>query len=239
MADDRAQARREAAVLLGVDIDRLSPADSLRVDMISSLRLVIDHEQGNVLSGNSADLGKLNIAVASLIALLPGKALPEPAPVEGGPSDPRTIMVETYMAMRKRGEFADALSTRDGCLAEIEKLRAEIAALKAGGVPAPDEPGASADASGDTANASKGSAAAVEHTSDNVVPLSRLPSDGSKVRSGPLKDPPQPAPPQPAAAASTPRAVAPAPSFDYDEAMRYVRPDGSISPTPVGGRWDA
>jgi hypothetical protein len=74
MADDRAQARQEAAILLGIDVENLSAADGLRVDMVSALRLCIDHEQANVLSGGSADLAKLNIAVQSLIALLPGKA---------------------------------------------------------------------------------------------------------------------------------------------------------------------
>ena len=76
--DDRSQARREAAALLGVDIDHLSAADGLRVDMISALRLVIDAEQATVLDGGSADLGKLNVAVQSLIALLPGRELPAP-----------------------------------------------------------------------------------------------------------------------------------------------------------------
>jgi hypothetical protein len=46
--------------------------------------------------------------------------------------------------------------------------------------------------------------------------------------------PPKPNDP-PAAAASAPRMAAPAPSFNYDDAMRYVLPDGSISPTPVVG----
>jgi hypothetical protein len=78
MADDRSQARREAAALLNVDVDHLSPADGLRVDMISALRLVIDAEQASVLSGGSADIGKLNVAVSSLIALLPGRELPKP-----------------------------------------------------------------------------------------------------------------------------------------------------------------
>src|SRR6202047_5109943 len=77
--DDRFQARSEAAALLGVDINNLSPADGLRIDMVSALRLVIDHEQATVLSGNQADLGKLNVAVQSLIALLPGRELPAPA----------------------------------------------------------------------------------------------------------------------------------------------------------------
>jgi hypothetical protein len=37
-SDDRSQARSEAAALLGVDIDHLSAADTLRVDMVSALR---------------------------------------------------------------------------------------------------------------------------------------------------------------------------------------------------------
>jgi hypothetical protein len=47
--DDRTQARGEAATLLGVDIDHLSAADGLRVDMVSALRLVIDSEQASIL----------------------------------------------------------------------------------------------------------------------------------------------------------------------------------------------
>ena len=34
--DDRSQARREAATLLGVDIENLTAADGLRIDMISA-----------------------------------------------------------------------------------------------------------------------------------------------------------------------------------------------------------
>src|SRR3984893_4946952 len=98
--DDRSQARREAAELLGVDIDHMSPADGLRVDMVSALRLVIDHEQSCVLSGGSADLGKLNVAVQSLIALLPGRELPKP---ESSREDPRQVMWEIYSEMRARG----------------------------------------------------------------------------------------------------------------------------------------
>jgi hypothetical protein len=137
MADDRAQARREAAILLGVDIEHLSAADGLRVDMVSSLRLVIDAEQAAILTGNSADLAKLNIAVQSLIALLPGKELPEPM---SSRPDPRQIMLETYKRMRERG--AQFGLGYDGLKLENERLRAEIAALKAAGAPAPDEPSA-------------------------------------------------------------------------------------------------
>jgi hypothetical protein len=133
--DDRAQARREAATLLGVDIEHLTAADSLRVDMVSALRLVIDSEQASILSGGSADLGKLNVAVQSLIALLPNRELPESA---ASRADPRAHMWAVYSEMRRRGELAEPTSTYEGMKAEVERLRGEVAALKAG-VPAPGE----------------------------------------------------------------------------------------------------
>jgi hypothetical protein len=132
-SDDRSQARREAAILLGVDIEHLSAADSLRVDMISALRLVIDHEQATVLDGGGADLGKLNVAVQSLIALLPGRELPEPA---SSRPDPREIMLRTYRQMRERGQIPP-----EGTLqAKINEQAAEIAALKAQLAGLPDVP---------------------------------------------------------------------------------------------------
>jgi hypothetical protein len=163
--DDRSRARAEAATLLGVDIERASPADALRIDMISALRLVIDHEQAAILGGNSADLGKLNVAVASLIALLPGSKLDEPA---SSRPDPRKAMWETYLAMRKRGELFDPCSTYEGMKAEVERLRAELAAIKAG-VPAPDESGAT------VPNGTVGGS--------NVVPLARPAAERTTERS--------------------------------------------------------
>jgi hypothetical protein len=180
MADDRSQARREAATLIGVDIDRLSPADGLRVDMISALRLVIDSEQAAVLSGNQADLGKLNVAVQSLIALLPGKSLPEPSPVEGGPSDPRTIMWETYKQMRDRGALVG--EGYDGKVLENERLKAKIAELELA-------------VSGDP----PGSGGTVAAAADNVVTL--RPSPGASNDAPPSAPAPsKPAPPAPAPA---------------------------------------
>jgi hypothetical protein len=145
MTDDRTQARKEAAELLGVDVERLSPAGALRCDMIASLRLVIDAEQSAVLSGNQADLGKLNTAVTSLIALLPNRELPAAV---------RQVMFDIYMGMRRRGELADPCSTYEGRMAEIERLRAKVAALEArlAGAPVPDEAAAAAPAPANPAN---------------------------------------------------------------------------------------
>jgi hypothetical protein len=133
--DDRSQARREAAALLNVDIDHMSPVDGLRVDMVSALRLVIDAEQASVLSGGSADLGKLNVAVQSLIALLPGRELP----AESQHGDPRVKMFEIYMQMRERGELSLKALPEGGADARIAELTHENERLRArlAGGPAP------------------------------------------------------------------------------------------------------
>ena len=121
-----AQAKREAASLLGVDADNLSPADTLRCDLISTLRLVIDDAGATVLNGSSTDLGRLITATESLIALLPNRELPKPALPADDPNDPRKIMLETYFAMRRRGEIAGPEFSRDAALKRIAELEAEV-----------------------------------------------------------------------------------------------------------------
>jgi hypothetical protein len=124
-SEDLLKARRESAELMGLNYDRLSPADVLRCDLISTLRLVIDDAGGTVLEGGSTDLAKLITATESLIRLLPGHELPEPAPVDGGPGDPRVHMWNTYKQMRDRG--ADVGQGYDGLKLTVEKLQAELA----------------------------------------------------------------------------------------------------------------
>jgi hypothetical protein len=126
-SDDRSQARQEAAILLGVDIEHLSAADGLRIDMISALRLVIDHEQAAVLDGAAADLGKLNVAVASLIALLPNRELPKAA---SSREDPRKALFDLIMQQRERDGIPDEGTTQatiNAQAAEIAQLRAQLA----------------------------------------------------------------------------------------------------------------
>jgi hypothetical protein len=140
--DDLAKSRRESAELIGLDADRLTPADTLRCDLISTLRLVIDDAGATVLDGSSTDLGRLITATESLIKLLPNRELPPPSR-EGGPDDPRQRLWEMYSTMRARGAAAglgyDGLKlTNEKLTAEIEQLRAEIAQLK--GEPVPPEP---------------------------------------------------------------------------------------------------
>jgi hypothetical protein len=210
---DLLKARRESAALLGLgDVERLSPADTLRCDLISTLRLAIDGERATVLDGGSADLAKLITATENLIRLLPGKALPEP---DGGPNDPRQIMFETYMGMRKRGELFDPCSTYEGMKAEVERLKAKVAELETG---APD---------GSTATPP---APAV--SGGNVVKLHDNPGRGHAAPAAP----PKPAPP---AAASAPRTVDvnALPPAEPEPWRAFVNGDGSIRSQPRG-RWD-
>src|ERR1700680_2489813 len=100
---DLLKARRESAALLNLgDVERLSPADALRCDLISTLRLAIDGEQATVLDGGSADLAKLITATENLIRLLPGRELPAPVSQR---EDPRQVMWQIYKTMRERGEI--------------------------------------------------------------------------------------------------------------------------------------
>jgi hypothetical protein len=215
--DDRSEARREAAVLLGVDIEHLSAADGLRIDMVSALRLVIDHEQATILSGGSADLGKLNVAVQSLIALLPGRELPAP---ESQREDPRQIMFEIYMKMRRNGEINLRDPDEGPLRAKINELEAEIATLKAGSAPALLD----------------GSSAITPRESD-ITPPGEIGVASSRRLVGP-DDPPKQSPviearPNSPAAPAAPQS----PQYDYNREQGwkdFVLPDGNISPTPFG-----
>ena len=70
-SDDHQRSRAEAAVLLRLDPTNLSPADELKCDLISTLRLSIDSAQADALEGRAADLGRLIVATESLVKLLP------------------------------------------------------------------------------------------------------------------------------------------------------------------------
>jgi hypothetical protein len=228
--DDRSQARREAATLLGADVEHLSPVDSLRVDMISALRLVIDHEQASVLSGGGADLGKLNVAVQSLIALLPGRELP--APAEQHHQDPRLVMWQIYKQMRERGEIGlkalppegDSQHRIDELEAENERLKARLAGktLEHSDVPMVVE------------RVPRGSSTAIDPAEADITPPGEIGGECyAGIRPGP-DDPPRRSPP-----VIEGRAVPKPPSAAYDYNREqgwkdYVEADGTIRSKPRG-----
>jgi hypothetical protein len=64
--------REETASLLGYsDLDKLTPTESLRLDLTALLRLQIDTLQGQALSGESIDMPTLSSCVGMLQKLLP------------------------------------------------------------------------------------------------------------------------------------------------------------------------
>jgi hypothetical protein len=199
-------ARRESCRLLGLNADDLTPHEMIRADLATVLRLWLDGSQSALLAGGSADPVKLLSVVEALT-----KLVPETEHKSRG-EDPRKIMWQTYLGMRRRGELADPMSTFEGARAEVERLRARVAELEAGvAMPVEGAP----------------PAPAAPAPGGNVVPMSRPPSSA----------PPKPVPPSPAAASAVlgdlVAVVDPSPQEPWRE---FIAPDGSISPTPVGGK---
>jgi hypothetical protein len=211
--DDLLKGRRESASLIGLDADNLSPADTLRCDLISALRLVIDDAGATILNGNSTDLGRLITATESLIKLLPGRELPEPA---SNRDDPREAMWATYKQMRDRGaQFGigyDGLKLRvEALTAELASKEAELAALKAG-APTTALP----------------AAPAVPPAGGNVVTLSRPPTERTTERSVVSPSPPPASP----VLGDLVMVCDPSPQEPWKS---FVEPDGSIRATPFDG----
>jgi hypothetical protein len=136
--DDLQRARREAAELLGLDVERpLCPADALRIDLVCALRRVVDAASETVLEGGTVDLSRLVNAVETLIGLLPKRELPQSA----NQPDPREAMWRVYKSMRDRGEAFEREQVVPKLTAEIAALRAELAALRGGdAAPVPASP---------------------------------------------------------------------------------------------------
>ena len=129
--NDVLKARAEAAELLGLgnEPSRLCASDRLKVDLVSTLRLVIDHAGQVALEGGTADIGRLVGAVEQLTKLLPKTATEAPS----HSADPRKALLALILQMRDRDEIADraeepSLRERVAVLeAENAKLRAQLA----------------------------------------------------------------------------------------------------------------
>jgi hypothetical protein len=137
--DDAERAAVEACELLGFgnEPSRLCASDRLKVDLVSTLRLVIDHAGQVALEGGTADIGRLVGAVEQLTKLLPKAATEAPSHRE----DPRKALLALILQMRDRDEIADRAeepSLREqvaGLQAENARLRAALAAKA--GAPSP------------------------------------------------------------------------------------------------------
>jgi hypothetical protein len=74
-----AELKIETAQMLGfVDIDKLSPVDGLKLDLVSLLRLQVDHMQGLALTGESINMEMLSSCVQLLQRLLPASVTQAP-----------------------------------------------------------------------------------------------------------------------------------------------------------------
>jgi hypothetical protein len=139
MSDVYSKARREIIALFRWDADKLSPDQTLRLDCAVALRLALDGLQGCVVRGESIDVAKMLTAADALSRLLPPAALAAP-PEEADCPDPREIMWQTYLGMRRRGELAESYLSPQQRLKAAQVKVAEIEAeLAAASVIAPTE----------------------------------------------------------------------------------------------------
>jgi len=148
MTDDFERARLEAAELLGLDPDKLTPGDRLRCELISALRAAVDDELGKVTSSRAADLGKLIIAVETLTRFL---ADAKPKEDERGAiyrKDPYKVMddiVARFIAAeeadrRERG-LGPKIHDEAELQARVDDLELELVRLRGAqphALPAPD-----------------------------------------------------------------------------------------------------
>jgi hypothetical protein len=210
------RARRDVASMLGYDLDNLSAEHATRLDVATALRVLLDNQSARLVRGESLDARELLMASEALSRILP--PLREPPAASNAP-DPRQIMWETYIGMRRRGEFANPASTFEGRGRRIAELEAKIAELEA--------------------TALGGSTAAITPPTCDIVPPGERAECDPGMRPGP--DDPRPPVVIEAKAVRTPPPPAPqpqaAPTYDYNtnsEWKDYVNSDGSIRSTPRG-----
>jgi hypothetical protein len=215
-----AKARAETAKLLGHgdNLEQLTAEQSTRLDIACALRIALDDSAAKLLRGETSDVSKLLSASEALSRLLPAAVLASPP--EANAPDPREIMWQTYLGMRKCGELFDPCSTFEGMKAEVERLRARVAELEAGGAPAPAD-----------SVAPETNWRAAPDPVGNVVPLPRATAGKQNSAQAP---PPRPAPSTPVAGELV-MVVDASPQEPWRD---YVEPTGEIRSTPRGpGRY--
>jgi hypothetical protein len=169
-----AKARSEIIGLFGWNPGVLSPDQMLRLDCAVALRLALDDLQGRLIRGEPIDMNRMLTASEALAKLLPPAVLASPPPEMR--SDPRAALLEMILQMRDRDEIADraeepSLREQVAALeAENMRLRAELAALKAGAPsPAPNSPPAANVVSFKAASAAPAPAAKASPSLSDVV----------------------------------------------------------------------
>jgi hypothetical protein len=129
--DDIAKRRAEAAALLNLDADNMSPADVLRVDLVSTLRSVIDDEQAKSAASSSADLARLITAVDALAKMLPARTLEEqPSRITGESARQKLLEVVLAVIAAEDAEAAARASEMETIASEMERDPAVLRRLE-------------------------------------------------------------------------------------------------------------
>ena len=147
-SNDLERAVREAAELMGLNPDRISPADRLRCELIAALRRVIDDQLAQVASTNSSDLSKLVTAVEMLTRFLT-EAKPNAERPDGFEDDPHENLmriIENWVegekaehaelaAERVARGLSEPMADLASAQARIDELEARLAEFESGNSP--------------------------------------------------------------------------------------------------------
>jgi hypothetical protein len=217
-ADLYQRLRRETAVLLHLDIDNLSPAEALKLDLTATLRIAFDDLLGQQMSGQPINLEKLLALAEKLEHLLP---LPEEARPQR--DDARMKLQALIDGARAAREY----DVERGVCSECERLAAENTALRSmlnfarAGSRHPDQP------------PPEQPAAASPTPPSELLPPSPPPSTLAPWHGGPPSQSPwNSQPPQPSAPPSGPnRHYQEGSSSDFRD---FIDPSGLIRSTPRG-----
>jgi hypothetical protein len=124
-----AKARAEIIALFGWNAGAMSAEQTLRADCATALRLGLDALQGALIRGESVDMARMLTASSALANLLPAAVLA--APPQERREDPRKALLALILQQRARAGIPDeGINEQAG---EVAALKAELAALKAGG----------------------------------------------------------------------------------------------------------
>jgi hypothetical protein len=150
--NDLERAVRESAEMLGLNPDRLTPADRLQCELIAALRAAVDDALANTTSASSADLGKLIVAVEALTRFL-AEAKSGAAERPDEHDDPHANLMRIVegwieaeaqeraeLASERRAQgLSEPVSDLKTAQARIDQLEAEVARLRNGkALPAPE-----------------------------------------------------------------------------------------------------
>jgi hypothetical protein len=133
------QARRDAVAVCGFsNLQQLTPAQSVKVDLVLSLRLAIDELQSRLVAGvEKVDVNRLIGACDALVQLLPAGQENLTPPRSDDDDDALQKLEEILASIREANAFEEAREI-DVLRAEVERITHENERLRAAAAqPAP------------------------------------------------------------------------------------------------------